>query len=149
MSETRAEQVAFGWAGDGSTGTKDGPSTSPPLRGGYARGERTSEGARRARGSTGAPRAEVAARLEALPPDNELWDVHAAARFLKRSVSWVYHRAEDGTLPVKRIGGWGLRFIRPTCAPGSRRAASRGEGRRGAARSSRWAASTSGAGPGG
>jgi hypothetical protein len=26
-------------------------------------------------------------------------------------VSWVYHRAEDGTLPVKRIGGWGLRFI--------------------------------------
>jgi predicted DNA-binding transcriptional regulator AlpA len=26
-------------------------------------------------------------------------------------VSWVYHRSEDGTLPVKRIGGWGLRFI--------------------------------------
>jgi predicted DNA-binding transcriptional regulator AlpA len=46
-----------------------------------------------------------------LPPDNELWDVHAAARFLKRSVSWVYHRAEDGTLPVRRIGGWGIRFI--------------------------------------
>jgi predicted DNA-binding transcriptional regulator AlpA len=47
----------------------------------------------------------------ALPPDDELWDVHAAARYLKRSVSWVYHRAEDGTLPVKRLGGWGLRFI--------------------------------------
>jgi hypothetical protein len=47
-----------------------------------------------------------------LPPDNELWDVHAAARFLKRSVRWwVYHRAEDGTLPVKRIAGWGVRFI--------------------------------------
>ncbi len=46
-----------------------------------------------------------------LPPDNELWDVHAAARFLKRSVSWVYHRAEDGTLPVKRLAGWGVRFI--------------------------------------
>ncbi|HET9596479.1 MAG TPA: DNA-binding protein [Anaeromyxobacteraceae bacterium] len=46
-----------------------------------------------------------------LPPDNELWDVHAAARFLKRSVSWVYHRAEDGTLPVRRLGGWGVRFI--------------------------------------
>jgi predicted DNA-binding transcriptional regulator AlpA len=46
-----------------------------------------------------------------LPPDNELWDVHAAARFLKRSVSWVYHKAEDGTLPVKRLGGWGIRFI--------------------------------------
>jgi len=26
-------------------------------------------------------------------------------------VSWVYHRAEDGTLPVRRLGGWGLRFI--------------------------------------
>jgi predicted DNA-binding transcriptional regulator AlpA len=37
--------------------------------------------------------------------------VRAAARFLKRSVSWVYHRAEDGTLPVKRLGGWGLRFV--------------------------------------
>ena len=47
----------------------------------------------------------------ALPPDNELWDVHAAARFLKRSVSWVYHKAEDGTLPVRRLGGWGIRFI--------------------------------------
>jgi predicted DNA-binding transcriptional regulator AlpA len=46
-----------------------------------------------------------------LPPDNELWDVHAAARFLKRSVSWVYHKAEDGTLPVRRLGGWGIRFI--------------------------------------
>jgi predicted DNA-binding transcriptional regulator AlpA len=46
-----------------------------------------------------------------LPPDNELWDVHAAARFLKRSVSWVYHKAEDGTLPVRRLGGWGLRFV--------------------------------------
>jgi len=46
-----------------------------------------------------------------LPADNELWDVHAAARFLKRSVSWVYHKAEDGTLPVRRLGGWGIRFI--------------------------------------
>ena len=46
-----------------------------------------------------------------LPPDNELWDVRAAARFLKRSVSWVYHRAEDGTLPARRLGGRGVRFI--------------------------------------
>jgi predicted DNA-binding transcriptional regulator AlpA len=48
-----------------------------------------------------------------LPPDNELWDVHAAARFLRlrRSVSWVYHKAEDGTLPVRRLGGWGVRFV--------------------------------------
>jgi predicted DNA-binding transcriptional regulator AlpA len=37
--------------------------------------------------------------------------VHAAAKFLKRSVSWVYHKAEDGTLPVRRLGGWGIRFI--------------------------------------
>ena len=37
--------------------------------------------------------------------------MQAAARFLKRSVSWVYHRAEDGTLPVKRLAGWGVRFI--------------------------------------
>jgi hypothetical protein len=44
-----------------------------------------------------------------LPPDDELWDVRAAARYLKRSVSWVYHKAEDGTLPVRRLGGWGIR----------------------------------------
>ena len=50
-------------------------------------------------------------QMSTLPPDDELWDVHAAARYLKRSVSWVYHRAEDGTLPVVRLGGWGLRFI--------------------------------------
>ena len=46
-----------------------------------------------------------------LPPDGELWDVHAAAGFLKRSVSWVYHRVEDGTLPARRLAGWGVRFI--------------------------------------
>ena len=89
MAETRAEQVAFGWAGQGSSEAREvRPSITPPPRGGYAPGERN-DGSR----------------------DDELWDVHAAARFLKRSVSWVYHRAEDGTLPVKRIGGRGLRFI--------------------------------------
>jgi predicted DNA-binding transcriptional regulator AlpA len=46
-----------------------------------------------------------------LPPDSELWDVRAAAKFLKRSVSWVYHKAEDGTLPVRRLDGWGVRFV--------------------------------------
>lgn len=93
MEETRGEQVTFGWAGEGTTDTKDGASTPAPR-------------------STRAKRRAVPAKAAApLPPDNELWDVHAAARFLKRSVSWVYHRAEDGTLPVKRIGGWGLRFI--------------------------------------
>ena len=57
------------------------------------------------------PGVPVAASPASLPPENELWDVHAAARFLKRSVSWIYHRVEDGTLPVKRLAGWGVRFI--------------------------------------
>jgi predicted DNA-binding transcriptional regulator AlpA len=104
MAETRGEQVAFGWTGEGPADTLERPtearsSTPRRPRQRSAQGERSSNpvDARRA----GAQ----------LPPDNELWDVHAVARFLKRSVSWVYHRAEDGTLPVKRIGGWGLRFI--------------------------------------
>ncbi len=58
-----------------------------------------------------APGGEGIAVPAALPPDSELWDVHAAARFLGRSVSWVYHKAEDGTLPARRLGGWGIRFI--------------------------------------
>ena len=91
MAETSAEQVAFGWAGEASTDTErrdePRPSTPPPLRGGYARRER-------------AQKKPPAAVFAALPPDNELWDVHAAA-----------HRAEDGTLPVKRLAGWGVRFI--------------------------------------
>lgn len=45
-----------------------------------------------------------------LPPENELWDVRAAARFLKMSMSWVYKRVEDGTLPVARLNGYALRF---------------------------------------
>ncbi|HTP30243.1 MAG TPA: helix-turn-helix domain-containing protein [Anaeromyxobacteraceae bacterium] len=46
-----------------------------------------------------------------LPPDNELWDIGAAARFLKMSRSWVYHHVEDGTLPCVRLHGWALRFV--------------------------------------
>jgi len=98
MEETRGEQVTFGWAGEGTTDTRDGAAAPRPLRGGSARGER-----KRRPGS-----AKPAAPL---PPDNELWDVHATARVLKRSVSWVYHHVEDGTLPVKRLAGWGVRFI--------------------------------------
>jgi hypothetical protein len=45
------------------------------------------------------PSAPVTAMPSSLPPENELWDVRAAARFLRRSVSWVYHHVEDGTLP--------------------------------------------------
>ena len=101
MAESRAEQGAFGWAGEACRLAGD------------------DAGRRRAHPRTvrGRPAALAAQRIvanageSALPPDNELWDVHAAARFLKRSVSWVYHKAEDGTLPVKRIGGWGVRFI--------------------------------------
>ncbi len=95
MAETRAEQVAFGWPGEES---EERAATPPRSNGGVARSGRDA-------------RPFTRAAQEPLPPDNELWDVHATARFLKRSVSWVYHRAEDGTLPVKRIGGWGLRFI--------------------------------------
>lgn len=94
MAETRAEQGTFGWAGEAS----DERAAPPSWRGGDGRNERKR-------------RTSTRAAPTPLPPDNELWDVHATARFLKRSVSWVYHRAEDGTLPVKRIGGWGVRFI--------------------------------------
>lgn len=107
MEETRGGQVAFGWVGEGGSAAQERPSTSRPLRGRYARGERGETEASAARASTGSARAEPTP----LPPDDELWDVRAAARFLKRSVSWVYHRAEDGTLPVKRLAGWGVRFI--------------------------------------
>jgi predicted DNA-binding transcriptional regulator AlpA len=99
MAVSEMEQGAFAWAsGSAAAGAGAGP-------GAEARGQD-----RRSR-----PPAEVVRHppvlVAELPPDNELWDVRAAARFLKRSVSWVYHRAEDGTLPVKRLGGWGLRFV--------------------------------------
>lgn len=132
MEETRGEQVAFGWAGEGTadTGARSTNGAGRPLDSAAAsrrlRSGRTGAGTASARGSTGSPRADLEQRPDAkpraraartpnpdmaLPPDGELWDVQAAARFLKRSVSWVYHRAEDGTLPVKRLAGWGVRFI--------------------------------------
>jgi excisionase family DNA binding protein len=43
------------------------------------------------------------------PRHDELWDVTDVARYLKVSKSWVYHRAEAGLLPYRRIGGL-LRF---------------------------------------
>ena len=46
-----------------------------------------------------------------LLPTDRLWDVHQAAAFLKRSVSWVYKAAERGELPRARGFGWGLRFV--------------------------------------
>ena len=95
MAETKAAQATFGWA--------ELPAT-PPERGALLESAPRAPAARQARRSRNA-------RLPALPPDDQLWDVRAAARYLQRSVSWVYHRAEDGTLPVRRLGGWGLRFI--------------------------------------
>ncbi len=46
-----------------------------------------------------------------LPPDNEMWEVGDVARFLKRSVSWVYKKSAAGVLPVRRLDGWGLRYV--------------------------------------
>ncbi len=101
MAEARTEQATFGWDSQAQV-------AEPELRTSSAAPAKPSElGRVKARG----PRVAAKRSEPQLPPDNELWDVHAAARFLKRSASWVYHRAEDGTLPVRRLGGWGIRFI--------------------------------------
>jgi predicted DNA-binding transcriptional regulator AlpA len=101
MAEATAGQVSFGWTSD---------TAAPPEKREARHRKRTP--ARREPSSAAAPTRTAANTSEAqLPPDNALWDVRAAAKFLGRSVSWVYHKAEDGTLPVKRLGGWGLRFI--------------------------------------
>jgi predicted DNA-binding transcriptional regulator AlpA len=113
MSGGGREQGAFAWSAETAREVDAGrhgpgverPEAPPTACGGGARGA-----ARGKRPRAEPLRAAPAPRYE-LPPDNELWDVRAAARFLKRSVSWVYHRAEDGTLPVRRLGGWGIRFI--------------------------------------
>lgn len=123
MAETRGDQVTFEWAGQG--GADSAPraeaATAAEPGSGQARpsvAKAPGAPARQAPGRarprmdrTSAVQRSDAAGPTALPPDDELWDVHAVARFLKRSVSWVYHRAEDGSLPVKRLAGWGLRFI--------------------------------------
>ncbi len=111
MAVSEMEQGAFTWAsGTSAPGTRaNTPVRSGPgvREGGQGAGARAHVRRRESRIETipGSPGAGE------LPPDNELWDVRAAARFLKRSVSWVYHRAEDGTLPVKRLAGWGVRFV--------------------------------------
>ena len=112
MAANETEQGAFAWAsGTAASGTGGNGSPVPalPVLPRIGRAARAQGRAGQSEPWAATLRAPPAA--EPLPPDNELWDVRAAARFLKRSVSWVYHRAEDGTLPVKRLGGWGLRFI--------------------------------------
>jgi excisionase family DNA binding protein len=45
-----------------------------------------------------------------IPPERDgLWDANDVAQYLKVSRSWVYHRAEAGQLPHRRVGGL-LRF---------------------------------------
>jgi len=100
MPESSPGQSSFGWSEAPAGGAQGTPSSSAVTTKRRERPERRAAQPPSARASE-----------PELPPDNELWDVRAAARFLKRSVSWVYHKAEDGTLPVRRLGGWGLRFI--------------------------------------
>jgi predicted DNA-binding transcriptional regulator AlpA len=45
-----------------------------------------------------------------LLPDDDLWDVERAARFLGMSTHWVYRAAERGDLPYRKIGSR-LRFL--------------------------------------
>jgi len=112
MPQSRCEQGAFSWATErvlepaaAPAGAKVRADAPPRARVGGGRRAAHEKAIRPERlDPTIVP-------ASSLPPDNELWDVRAAARFLKRSVSWVYHKAEDGTLPVKRLGGWGVRFI--------------------------------------
>jgi hypothetical protein len=53
--------------------------------------------------------------------DEPLWDARDIARYLKKSLSWVYHAAAADEVPCRRIGG-SLRF-----APEEIRAFARGE----------------------
>ena len=104
MAESRAGQVSFGWNVEPTEDASPSRKPTTPRR-------MTSKVSGAAPAMAQRQPVPANGGQAQLPPDNELWDVHAAARFLRRSVSWVYHKAEDGTLPVTRLGGWGLRFI--------------------------------------
>lgn len=67
-----------------------------------------------------------------VPSDDVLWDVGDVARYLKVSRSWVYHRAEAGGFPLRRVGGL-LRFD-----PEAVKAFARGEASRGASSRRGW-----------
>jgi predicted DNA-binding transcriptional regulator AlpA len=114
MSEARAEQRAFGWAEQVAEPrlVEGAAPEAPPGEPRAVRAHCDRQAGVAVSARAAAPKASSGRKLDApLPPDDELWDVRAAARFLKRSVSWVYHKVEDGTLPVRRLAGWGIRFI--------------------------------------
>jgi excisionase family DNA binding protein len=46
---------------------------------------------------------------EIMSADEPYWDVHAAARFLNVSESWIYQKCGQGKLPHRKFGGL-LRF---------------------------------------
>ncbi len=71
MAVSDMEQGAFAWGHVTASGGQDAGARRRALA-----------NAARAKVTRGQP-----APVEPLPPDNELWDVRAAARFLKRSVS--------------------------------------------------------------
>jgi excisionase family DNA binding protein len=87
---------------------RSGRGRRPPGSGGRRGTDRVE--ARPAEAARAAAPASAAQPNALLPPENELWDLRAAARFLKLSTSWVYKRVEDGTLPVTRVNGYSLRF---------------------------------------
>jgi excisionase family DNA binding protein len=71
------------------------------------------------------PRVTLRRPTAPVPSDDVLWDVADVARYLKVSRSWVYHRAESGGFPLRRVGGL-LRFD-----PEAVKAFARGEASRG------------------
>ena len=93
MEETRGEQVVFGWAGEATTDTGGAAghrSATPALRAGRPTASARSAPVRVSVGSPPPDRTPAtagpvrAATVDApLPPAHELWNVHAAARFLK------------------------------------------------------------------
>jgi predicted DNA-binding transcriptional regulator AlpA len=122
MSEARSQQRAFRWREQVAEPSPEERPTLPtrgealeslptPSSAPRTRSRRERQASAPGAALAGSRPAAVVAPEAPVRLDDELWDVHSAAKFLRRSVSWVYHRVEDGTLPVKRLAGWGVRFI--------------------------------------
>lgn len=80
------------------------PATQQPVQPAATEGRAVPAPAPRTQESSQAVRPEAPAAV-----DDGYWTVEKVAVFLAMSVSWVYKRAEDGTLPVRRFGNQ-LRF---------------------------------------